>query len=131
MIQKKEGLFTLHCENERETALLAREIFWLAWQASQAFGMGLLQDNPTATKEQVWNNILCAGDYPGRSLSPHKEELSADYVFGRPIKLVILMEKNRLELRDTLPHEEYQGWALKYPTVLDLITAAKENICDT
>ena len=63
---------------------LAKEMFYLAWNAcGSPSGMGFLQDNPTASKEDVWKSVSgqTLTDYcipTGDTLYPR-----GDYVFGR------------------------------------------------
>jgi hypothetical protein len=125
----------VHCTNPEE---VVKEAFWLAWNAcGSPLGMGMFQDNPRATKEDIWNNLnqgKLGGDYPNMEkvnvLRPNsKGDLYADYVFGRMMKLGfewdgdgVTIDENRTLRRD------YQGWCGKYPTYLSLIEAAIRNV---
>ena len=78
---------------------LAKEIFWLAWQACGGpLGMGVLQDRGGITKEDVWQNVSISGDYPvsrNKSDSPY-----ADYVFGRMMKFGLKIADGCLDIPD-------------------------------
>ena len=104
-----------------------KEAFWLAWTASQTFGLGVLQANPDATKEDVWSNIVGAGDYPGPSNSPERTFV-ADYVFGRMMKLAIWKDAGGIEVRDEPLRLNYQSCCYVYPTYESLIEEAKQNV---
>ena len=106
---------------------LAKEIFWLAWNAcSNPRGMGVLQDYPTSSKEDVWDNIVNAGDYPGK---PRKsDKLHADYVFGRMMKFYLEVKADGVEVPDRELRSDYQSWCSTYPTVQRLVDAAVENM---
>jgi hypothetical protein len=107
---------------------LAKEIFWLAWQAcGSPSGMGFLQNNPGATRDKVWNNIINAGDYDG---PPHFEPNKpyADYVFGRMMKFDITINKDSIEIVDKELRPDYQSWCRKYNTINDLVNAALNNL---
>lgn len=102
---------------------VAKEVFWLAWQACGfPMGMGVFQDNPTATKEDVWKNITDMGDYPVPTSI--KGEAYADYVFGRMLKLRITYGDDFITISDTPPARAYQSWCPTYPRFLDLLNAA-------
>lgn len=71
--------------------LVVKRAFFLAWKAcGETFGMGMLQDNPNANKEAVWENVKTRGDYPGSGPENAKPGSAyGDYVFGRMMKLSI------------------------------------------
>lgn len=107
---------------------LVKEIYWLAWQASRVYGMGYLQDHPTATREDIWNNVATKGDYTVGDGLPSKgvknSEAHADYVFGRMMKLFLRWKDGRIECPSTLPDREYQSWATTYTSYPMLVNAA-------
>ena len=106
---------------------LAKEIFWLAWQSSSVFGMGWFQDNANATKEDVWNNTINEGDYFCK-IPKNNHVLSADYVFGRMMKLRIKIEIDGVQILNTELSRDYQSWCVAYPTIQSLVDAALKNL---
>jgi hypothetical protein len=113
-------------EHENPTEL-AKEIFWLAWQACGGpMGMGFLQDRSGVTRDDVWGNVNNAGDYP---MNHNKaNEPYADYVFGRMMKVGVTILKDGIEMRDFEPRADYQSWCRTYRTVEDLVNKAVENV---
>lgn len=105
---------------------VAKGMVWLAWRACGGpVGMGVLQDQPGATKENVWSAMTGAHDYGGSPFkSPKSGEVSADYVFGRMMKLYFRFDKDTIDIRDEVPHPAYQGWAVKYPSYATLVQEA-------
>ena len=102
---------------------IVRRMFWLAWNAcGSPQGMGVLQDNPIATEEGVWDNVCNCGDYPGPP--QNTDGYSGDYVFGRMVKLFVRVEGNTITLHDTKPNPSYQGWAHAFETYGQLLTRA-------
>lgn len=111
----------------RNPEAVVKEAFWLAWQACGGpRGMGIFQDKPDATKEEVWDNIERKGDYP----NPHgmatirTERMYADYVFGRMMKVGFEYDETAVAVPDWEPTPGYQGWCHLYPTYQSLIEAA-------
>lgn len=117
----------IQCDNPEA---VAKEALWLAWQACGGpYGMGVFQDQPGATKEQVVANAMIRGDYPAASINRNKPgELYADYVFGRMVKLIIRWDVNGIEVNDNPPRRDYQSWCHEYQTYEILILAAIESI---
>ena len=112
-------------------AALAKEMFWLAWEASRPFGAGMLQDRPDATHDAVWANVSgeSATDYclpQGGSREPR-----ADYVFGRMMKMGLSIESDRLSWGEGALRPDYQSWCRKYPTYEALAEAANASICSS
>ena len=108
---------------------LAKEIFWLAWQACGGpVGMGFLQDRSGVTRDDVWNNISSAGDYPMNHNPPNKPY--GDYVFGRMMKLGLKLRSDGIEISDLEPRSDYQGWCIVYKTYQDLVNTALVNLSD-
>ena len=104
---------------EQDLEKFVPELFWLAWKASLVVGMGALQDNPSAVKGAVLSQV---GGFRGC------DNYSADYVFGRMMKLRFSASMTRDGLvRVDLgqePREDYQSWCSTYKTNDDLILAA-------
>src|SRR3990167_7595155 len=105
-----------------------KEAVWLAWQAAGGpSGMGFMRDNTDATKESVWDNAYNRGDYYGRG-SVHGNDLHADYVFGRMLKLRVRRpDALSLEVHDYEPRRDYQSWCCVYPTFSALFDAAEKT----
>jgi len=112
---------------EQPTAV-AQEALWLAWQACGGpSGMGVFQDHPGATKQDVIANVVGQGDYPGKPLSS-KKEINADYVFGRMMKLSFSIAKDGLLYSEYAPTPDYQSWCRTYPTYEALFQAAASSL---
>ena len=112
------------CEDAKA---VAEEALWLAWQACGGpVGKGVLQDRPGATKQDVIDNVVVAGDYPGEIiLCGRKEgEIRADYVFGRMMKLNCTVAKDGILYRNAAITPDYQAWCRIYPTYEALFGAA-------
>ena len=124
--------------NKDKVDAVLRRIFYVAWNnCGGTSGMGWLQDAPDATEEQVWENVTSRGDYPGANImrkpavgineKTMKGEASADYVFGRMMKLHVDFDINEgtITVRDDQPRPDYQGWARgKIKTYDDLVFTA-------
>ena len=112
---------------------VASEMLWLAWKACGGpVGMGFLQDNPRATKDEVWLAMLNASDYAGDMKRPESGEVAADYVFGRMMKLYFKFTPTTVEWAD---HQDpgdpdYNAWSGKYRSVSALYEAAVLSVID-
>ena len=105
-----------------------KQMMWLAWKSSSVFGLGALHDFPSATKDQVWDNVKNSGDYISPSESDGKR-YTADYVFGRCMKLTIGIEdENTIRISSYLPNDEHQTWARRYPSFDELAAAALRTL---
>jgi hypothetical protein len=114
-------------KNKEEVEAILKEALWLAWNAAGGpAGMGVFQDNPGTTKEDVWNNAVGPGDYP--VATSRDGYLNADYVFGRMMKLRLDYGDTHIEVPDWEPRSDYQAWCTKYPTFESLINAAEKNL---
>lgn len=103
---------------------VTKRAFFLAWEAAGSpIGMGFLQDQPGASEEEVWQNVVGAGDYPGDprggAQSPY-----GDYVFGRMLKLRVTMGYQSVTVPDSEPRADYQAWCRVYPSYDALIKDA-------
>lgn len=117
---------------------VVKEAFWLAWNACGGpMGMGIFQNNPGASKEDVWKNISVRGDYPGGTSLPGmigvkeengKGQAYGDYVFGRMMKLSLRWEGKDIEIEESKPRADYQSWCCKYPTYQSLVETAVNNL---
>lgn len=108
--------------------LVVKRSFYLAWKAcGHPVGMGVFQDRPNATEDDVWKNILSSGDY-SVNLGSFPGNVSGDYVFGRMMKLNILCGEDWIEIPDSLPAPDYQGWSYQYLTYKALVDKAIEEL---
>ena len=108
---------------------VCKEAFWLAWNAcGGTTGMGVLQDNPLATRDEIWQLVTgqTCRDYiipRGETLKPY-----ADYVFGRMMKIGFTVLEDGIEYWKDAVRGDYQAWAYEYPTTTALLEAANCNI---
>lgn len=115
---------------------VAKRAFYLAYEAcGGTSGSGWIQAVDKATEEEVWQNALVRGDYPGRErrkkeLSDQPKQAYGDYVFGRMMKLTLRWdnETNEIEISEAIPRADYQSWCRKYPSYKALIDAAIESL---
>jgi hypothetical protein len=104
-------------------------------------GMGIFQALNNATEDQVWNNIITKGDYPGGNSIPGAEgkkrrgdkiEVYGDYVFGRMMKTSFAFntQTGEIEISDSVPRRDYQGWSSNknYKTYESLIREAAKQL---
>lgn len=113
-----------------EALAVAQEAVWLAWSAAGGTsGYGFLRDNPDADKAVVWDNAYNMGDYSGRH-GERASSVNADYVFGRMLKLRFEISECNLEIPDSTPRRDYQGWCGKYPTYQSLFDAADRIVSE-
>jgi hypothetical protein len=114
--------------SEAETTEVLKEVLWLAWQACGGpIGRGFFQDNPDAKRDDVFTRTYGEGDYASRRAD--RNDLHADYVFGRMMKLYIQRPKSdTVVVHDATPRIDYQGWCGKYPTYAALFDAAEKNV---
>lgn len=115
----------LKFENKKQTEEFLKEFFWLAWNACGGpMGMGVLQENPGSSKEDVWKNIHNQDDYPGSfTQSGH---LHADYVFGKMMKMNIKYEDTTVETPENV-RSDYQSWCLVYHSYQKLVEQTLKN----
>jgi hypothetical protein len=110
----------------------AKRMLYLAWNAcGGTFGLGFLQDNPAASEDEVWNNTVNTGDYPFRSAvisNAKKNEVSADYVFGRMMKLYFIMTEDGIEIHNNEWRADYQSFCRTYPNAAALVDAAAKSL---
>jgi len=116
----------------KEAAMaIAKSAIWLAWNAcGGTSGMGFLKDNKGANKEQVWDQAYNKKDYSGeRGGGP--ENVDADYVFGRMMKLRFTVEGDTITFDDYDPQKDYQSWCGKYTTFASLFDDAEAVLTKT
>jgi hypothetical protein len=121
--------------DKSRTLDVAKRALYLAWQACGGpAGMGAFRDRPSASEDEVWNNAASRGDYPGGRWAtdpdPNAGGVSADYVFGRMMKLNFEFNAaaGTVTVQDGSLRRDYQGWCGRYPTYATLIEAAAEAV---
>ena len=97
---------------------VVKRAFWLAWNASQVVGMGVLQDNPRATEDDVWECVGKVG----------LNEFSADYLFGRMMKMFLGLDQNEIKTPTRDLSLDYQSWCGTYASYEDLVHAAIASV---
>ena len=112
---------------------VVRRAFFLAWNACRGpSGMGFLQNNPSASEEEVWQNVCDRGDYPGGPLfkgpGVRPGEACGDYVFGRMMKLRLTWTSEDVCVKDDIPRRDYQAWCAMFGTYEALVRAAIESL---
>jgi hypothetical protein len=109
---------------------VAERMMFLAWKAcGGTTGMGFLQDRGSEmTEKQVIENINRSGDYPVSFNENSKNQLYADYVFGRMMKTRIGFSSDTVEIPDGKPRPDYQGWSFIYKTYQALVSAAINDV---
>ena len=114
-------------ESNEQALEVAKEAIWLAWNAcGGSVGMGVFQANDAAKKDEVWKRAYDQGDYAMRH-GP-AEEVHADYVFGRMMKLYFSVKDGTIKHRDDAPRGDYQSWCYRYKTYADLFDAAEKVV---
>jgi len=112
--------------DKTEVESVLKEALWLAWNAAGGTaGMGFLQDNSGATKEDVWKNATGVGDYA--MPTSRAGRLNADYVFGRMLKLSLDYDDVHIDVPEYPPRSDYQAWCREYPTYEALVDAAEKS----
>lgn len=114
-------------KNNADSTAFAKRLFYLAWQAcGRPMGMGVFRDRPQATEDEVFNNVLTAGDYACNMRSG--SSVYGDYVFGRMMKFGFDTEDGVLIFRDDAFRPDYQGFARTYPNSAALIDATCKSL---
>jgi len=107
---------------------IAKRYFFLAYEASNIGGLGIIRGRSDINEDDIWNNVLQSGDYPKGSHNNNINEPYGDYVFGRMMKVGCKILENGIEVRDGLGRLDFQSWASKYPTFKDLAVAAVSSL---
>lgn len=104
---------------------LVKDIFYTAWLAcGSPRGMGVLQDNPGASREEVWECVRDSKDYAMTTNT--KTSWKADYVFGRMMKFTVELDEDKVVVSGSAePTPSYQSWCKTYPTYQALCQAAQ------
>lgn len=113
--------------SHEEAMSVAKEAMWLAYQASGVRGLGVLQDKPDATKEEILKQTCRPrSEYAVKNDLPH--EVSADYVFGRMVKTIFRVKDKTVSFESGTPRGDYQSWAYTYRTYDALMDAAESEV---
>jgi len=124
----------LHISDKTKVIDLVRRMFYLAYNACGTTSvLGFLQAQSNASEDDVWNNVMTRGDYPGGSAFSNikkDNEAHGDYVFGRMMKLNVRFDKDAgtIEISDRKPDIDYNRWAMKYNSHIDLAKDAASQI---
>ena len=115
--------------NENALAVVTR-MFYLAWKACGGpVGFGRLQDRgPDVPEEDVLQNIISAGDYPGAFTMCGEGKFYADYVIGRMMQMGVELVKKGFIVPTRDLDIEYQSWAGRYPSYVELAQAAADEL---
>ncbi len=117
---------TYHCKEN--TVCVVKKALFLAWKACGGpLGMGILQDKPNATEDDVFKNVLGNEDYPIKSSLP-ENEIRADYVFGRMMKIRISFDNDNIYYPDISLSSAYQSWSKSYNSYEELFKTAEELV---
>lgn len=95
---------------------VVKRAMYLAWKASPVLGMGVFQDRPAATEDEVW---ACVGKPTRRDPLSY----TSDYIFGRMMKCRLDAVGNKIGGMGGA-NIEYQGWLCQYKGYDDLIETA-------
>lgn len=114
--------------NHEEALTVAKEAVFLAWRACGGpLGMGVFQDRgPGQSKDAVWNQAYHQLNYASHNGRP--EDVHADYVFGRMMKLYFKVDGTAINHSDSECRRDYQAWCGKYPTYAELFDAAEQSV---
>src|SRR5260221_14295620 len=106
-----EDAVTIRKYESAERAMeIAKKAVYLAWQAcGGTSGFGILQDRGAQPLEAVWDQAYNRKDYSGRHSGTPASEVSADYVFGRMLKLYFSVDGDSVYVSDNQPRRDYQG----------------------
>jgi hypothetical protein len=115
------------CTSNESALTLAKRILFLAYEASSVFGMGAFQARDAITEDEVWANTVTKGDYGG--FPANDEDIYADYVFGRMMKLSFHIKDNTISYDGIDKTKlDYQSWGAKYKTYTKLFQAAIKSL---
>ena len=110
---------------------VTKRAFFIAYEACGGpAGMGFLQARQGATEEDVWNNVVVAGDYPVNLRDSEAKEVYGDYVMGRMMKLGLTPKETGVEVSESTPRADYQAWCKTYPEYSDLVEAAIKSLTE-
>jgi hypothetical protein len=113
--------------NENATRLAKRMMF-LAYEACGGpMGMGFLQARSNVTEEQVWNNVVNNGDYPGGPVN-RGGRIYGDYVFGRMMKFGVEIVDNTVSFRTDDLRPDYHAFSGTYRNGEKLAKAALSSL---
>ena len=112
---------------------VTKRALYLAWKAcGDPVGMRTFQDNPNATEDQVWNNVVARNNCASRGFSRRRikprEGIYGDFVFGRTMHISLQWTDDALELSDSKLRPDLQAWGKVYPTYQALAEAAMASL---
>lgn len=108
---------------------LAKRIFFIAYEScGGVLGMGVFREKSDVTEEQLWDNLVNAGDYSYNPRRNPSKTPYADYCFGRMMKFGLTINTDSIEISDREPHLAYQGWSKFYSTYQSLVDAAIDSL---
>jgi hypothetical protein len=112
---------------------LAKRMIKLAWDESTVNGMGFLQDRGVQTEDAVWKAVKGRRDYGGLGVEADEEDgeyrkVSADYVFGRMMKLTIEYGLDSIKGYSGEWHVEYQSFCRAYKDIESLARTAAASL---
>jgi hypothetical protein len=114
--------------NDADPNAFAKRLFYLAWKAcGSPLGMGVFRNRPQATEDEVFQNVLSAGDY-ACNMRSSETGLYGDYVFGRMMKFGFEVNNGVFEFRDDDFRPDYQGFARTYPNSAALVDATAKSL---
>jgi hypothetical protein len=114
-----------------EAVNVASRALFIAYNASLVFGMGAFKAQENKTENEVFNNVITKGDYPGKLQSiPDMSNchLYADYVYGRMMKLKMTIVNNTIQFYDDKPKIGFQSWATTYKSYNKLFKLAMKEL---
>ena len=115
-------------KTENPTEFVKRA-FFLLWKACGGpLGMGILQDRPAATEDNVFENVCTAGDYSCNH-QIRTGRMYGDYVFGRMMKWGCeIKEDGLIDIPDQEFRSDYQGFSHSYGTNEAIVKATAKEL---
>lgn len=108
---------------------VVKEAFWLAWKAcGKPQGMGVFQDRPGASKQEVWDCVFHKKDYPYSIDKNRPGKVYGDYVFGRMMKVGFQWDDTSVEVQESPPRPDYQSWCRIYSSYEGLVREAIRSL---
>lgn len=105
-----------------------KRLFYKAYLSSSVLGMGILQQRPNASEDDVWQNVQGSGDY-AINWNTNDKKIRADYVFGRMMKLdTEKISEDEIEITPDKGKPDYQSWCRTYPTTQSLCRAVAQSL---
>ena len=122
LLESVSSIMKFKPENSEE---FLKKLFYNAYLASRVAGMGWLQAKDAVSIDAVWDVIVNKGGHDCGGFKRHTGHFSADYVFGRMMKLYIRQTNEGVfEINDSVRFD-YQSWCGKYRTVKELLDSVE------